>query len=145
MDDLISSMSGGMHVSQDAYELEAFKASLARTLSAPPSPSQSSNGYGSPSSRPSSLSLSTYYPYESYNDDAELAAAFAGDAFAPMWKKQQSGTSANEPWRGFQQQQAQSAFTQNALAQNAPHANTQAQFAPQAQFAQAHTTIDKRQ
>lgn len=98
MDALISTLSV-THVSQAAYDLESFKASLA-PLVTPPSPSQSSsNGYESPRTRPSS----TIYQYQ-YEDDAELAAAFAGDAFAPMWKKQE------DPWRGFKQQNA---FTVN--------------------------------
>lgn len=118
MEDLISSLSGTMHVSQDAYELEAFKASLARSLSAPPSPSQSSNGYSSPSTRPSSLSLSTY-PYE---DEAELAAAFAGDAFAPMWnnsKPPAQSANVNGQWRAFHQSGNAPAF-QGVQYNNAP-------------------------
>lgn len=121
MEDIISTMSGGMHVSQDAYDLESFKASLARTIATPSSPSHSSNGYESPRTRPSSLSLNTYYQFTPYNDDAGLAAAFAGDAFAPMWQK----TPDTNPWHAFKQP-ASSTGVQHNLQTTVPAQQPQA-------------------
>ncbi|RSH82750.1 uncharacterized protein EHS24_007744 [Apiotrichum porosum] len=138
MDDLIATLSGGMHVSQESYDLESFKASLARTLVVPVSPSASSGTGGSlPRTRPASMHIPftmdglyaqpppspssqcsqlSQFPFEeaaspassppaySYeydmDDDAALNAAFAGDAFAPMWE-QPAAPVAADPWGAF--------------------------------------------
>jgi hypothetical protein len=49
---------------------------------------------------------STYPSYDGYDDEASLSAAFAGDAFAPMWEKQAPIAAPVDPWRAFHEKQA---------------------------------------
>jgi len=46
---------------------------------------------------------SSYATFDAYEDEDSLSAAFAGDAFAPMWEKQAAPT---DPWRAFHEKQA---------------------------------------
>lgn len=110
MDDLIA-MAGQLHMSQEALDLNSFKAQLARTLVLPmpiptsttgsslasdaplPSPTSCGSFDAFPFPAPSQGSPTPAYQYQ--EDDAALAAAFAGDAFAPMVQQKQ------DPWSAF--------------------------------------------
>lgn len=115
MDDLIA-MAGQLHMSQEALDINNFKAQLARTLVLPmpipssgsspasdaplPSPTSCGSSFGAfpfPSPPAQQAPTPAYQPMSaSYEDDAALAAAFAGDAFAPMVQQKQ------DPWACFQ-------------------------------------------
>lgn len=108
MDDLIASLTTS-HVSQDHHDLENFKASLARALPTPPvhRNSISMQQIQAPSF---STSFQDFYlregtpapPYEAhshhmhFDEDMDLEAAFAGDAFAPLHNKAKE-----DAWAGF--------------------------------------------
>lgn len=113
MDDLIA-LAGQLHMSQEALDLNSFKAQLARTLVLPmpipsstgsspasasdaplPSPSTACGSFDAyPFQAPPQQGSPTPQPYQ--EDDAALAAAFAGDAFAPMLQQKK------DPWAAFQ-------------------------------------------
>jgi hypothetical protein len=110
MDDLIATLNGGMHVSQESYDLESFKASLARALPASPAAHRGSISVPAPSFAASYQDQPLYYiredspapPYEAhthhiqYDEDMDLEAAFAGDAFAPL-----HNTPKEDAWAAF--------------------------------------------
>lgn len=111
MDDLIA-MAGQLHMSQEALDLNSFKAQLARTLVLPmPIPTSAGSSPASDAPLPSPTSCGSFdaFPFPApaagspgsptpayQEDDAALAAAFAGDAFAPMVQQKK------DPWAAFQ-------------------------------------------
>ncbi|CAK9783768.1 hypothetical protein CC85DRAFT_304969 [Cutaneotrichosporon oleaginosum] len=110
MDDLIATLNGGMHVSQESSELEMFKATLARALPAAPKAHRGSISLHAPSFATSFQEQPLYYiredspapPYEAhtqhvpFDEDMDLEAAFAGDAFAPLHQTKQE-----DVWAAF--------------------------------------------
>ncbi|GMK58007.1 hypothetical protein CspeluHIS016_0500390 [Cutaneotrichosporon spelunceum] len=110
MDDLIATLNGGMHVSQESYDLELFKASLARALPVSHTGHRGSISMPAPSFATSFQEEPLYYirqdspapPYEThtqhaqFDEDMDLEASFAGDAFAPLNQVKQE-----DAWAAF--------------------------------------------
>lgn len=145
MDDLIA-MAGQLHMSQEALDLNSFKAQLARTLVLPmPIPTSAGSSPASDAPLPSPTSCGSFdafpFPapsqgsptpaYQYQEDDAALAAAFAGDAFAPMVQQKQ------DPWAAFNQPalQAFQAFPAPPQYQPPPQYSAQPQQESQQQDA----------
>ncbi|BEI82158.1 hypothetical protein CcaverHIS002_0300260 [Cutaneotrichosporon cavernicola] len=118
MDDLIATLNGGMHVSQESHDLESFKASLARALPTSHNGHRGSISMPAPSFAASFQEQPLYLirevspapPYEAhtqhvpYDEDMDLETAFAGDAFAPLHQTKQE-----DAWAAFRPD-AKSAF-----------------------------------
>lgn len=77
-----------------------------------PSPTASYSTFSFDASPPS---YSTY-PYKQSEDEASLSAAFAGDAFAPMWEK--PAVAPSDPWRAFQEKNQVAQWHQMQCQQN---------------------------
>jgi hypothetical protein len=96
-----------------SLSLPSFTFDAAQPLPSPTA-GYASLPYDELDAQPPAYSPSFGYAFE-YEDEASLAAAFAGDAFAPMWQQQVEPSPTHaDPWRAFREKQAAAAAAQQA-------------------------------